>query len=207
MTATVNDVHAVLDALADARVGAWLDGGWGVDALLGTQTRVHSDLDLLVDIADLPAVPTALAALGYSLDVDWLPTRAAFATPAGQRVDLHPVTFDSTGTGWQAGAAADGADCPYPAAEFATGRVGGRTVGCLSARLQLVHHSGYLPRPHDRADIFRLAEAFGLALPPAYRRSAPPESGGEHAVQAEQGGAFEPHRLAVDDDERDREDG
>ena len=25
------------------------DGGWGVDALLGTQTRVHNDIDLFVE--------------------------------------------------------------------------------------------------------------------------------------------------------------
>ena len=24
----------------------WIDGGWGVDALLGTQTRPHSDVDI-----------------------------------------------------------------------------------------------------------------------------------------------------------------
>jgi lincosamide nucleotidyltransferase A/C/D/E len=29
-------------------VRAWLDGGWAVDALLGRQTRLHSDLDLAV---------------------------------------------------------------------------------------------------------------------------------------------------------------
>ena len=34
-------VHAVLDAVPDAVV----DGGWGVDALVGRQTRAHDDLD------------------------------------------------------------------------------------------------------------------------------------------------------------------
>jgi len=27
----------------------WLDGGWGVDALLGEQTRPHKDLDIVVE--------------------------------------------------------------------------------------------------------------------------------------------------------------
>jgi lincosamide nucleotidyltransferase A/C/D/E len=27
----------------------WLDGGWGVDALLGEQTRPHDDLDIVVE--------------------------------------------------------------------------------------------------------------------------------------------------------------
>lgn len=30
--------------MEDANVRVWLDGGWGVDALLGGQTRDHSDL-------------------------------------------------------------------------------------------------------------------------------------------------------------------
>lgn len=36
-----------LDA-RDAEV--WVGGGWGVDALLGEQTRQHSDLDLWLDV-------------------------------------------------------------------------------------------------------------------------------------------------------------
>lgn len=39
-------VIEVLDCLDAAEVTAWLDGGWGVDALVGSQTRPHSDLDL-----------------------------------------------------------------------------------------------------------------------------------------------------------------
>ena len=37
MTAT--DVHAVLDVLDAAGIRVWVDGGWGIDALLGRQTR------------------------------------------------------------------------------------------------------------------------------------------------------------------------
>ena len=38
----------------------WIDGGWGVDALLGEQTRPHSDLDLAVKLDDLPAFQCVL---------------------------------------------------------------------------------------------------------------------------------------------------
>jgi len=31
-----------------------LDGGWGVDALLGEQTREHGDLDIILNVEDLP---------------------------------------------------------------------------------------------------------------------------------------------------------
>src|SRR3954452_25100818 len=43
---TCSDVLSVL-ALADgAGARLWIDGGWGVDALLGGQTREHGDLDV-----------------------------------------------------------------------------------------------------------------------------------------------------------------
>lgn len=39
------DVLTLLSALDGLGVHYWLDGGWGVDCLLGEQTRPHSDLD------------------------------------------------------------------------------------------------------------------------------------------------------------------
>ena len=30
-------------------IDIWLDGGWGVDALLETETRAHNDIDLFVE--------------------------------------------------------------------------------------------------------------------------------------------------------------
>jgi lincosamide nucleotidyltransferase A/C/D/E len=43
-----DQVLAVLGELEAAGVDAWIDGGWGIDALLGRQTRQHDDLDLVV---------------------------------------------------------------------------------------------------------------------------------------------------------------
>ena len=37
---------AVVGLLEADGIDVWLDGGWGVDALLGQQTREHDDLDL-----------------------------------------------------------------------------------------------------------------------------------------------------------------
>ena len=42
------DVVALLRLLAEHRIDVWVDGGWGVDALLGEQTRPHSDVDIAV---------------------------------------------------------------------------------------------------------------------------------------------------------------
>jgi Aminoglycoside-2''-adenylyltransferase len=40
------DVHELVDRLRDAGVAVWVDGGWGIDALVGEQTRPHGDLDI-----------------------------------------------------------------------------------------------------------------------------------------------------------------
>ena len=54
----------ILQRLADDGVGACLGGGWAVDALLGQQTREHSDLDLWVAATDAEGLFSALADLG-----------------------------------------------------------------------------------------------------------------------------------------------
>ncbi len=33
-----------------AAIEVWLEGGWGVDALLGTQTRPHEDVDIILRV-------------------------------------------------------------------------------------------------------------------------------------------------------------
>lgn len=159
----------MLDRLAGAGLPAWIDGGWGVDALLGEQTRPHADLDLVVRLADADAVLGQLAVRDLRLSLDLRPTRLVAVAPDGRSVDLHPVTFDADGTGWQAGAGSGGADCQYPPAGFGTGRVAGRTVPCLTPALQVAHHSGYPPTERDRSDMRRLAARFGVRLPPELR--------------------------------------
>ncbi len=63
----------VLDALGQAGVASWWDGGWGVDALLGHRTSLHEDVDLVVELASLAEVQSALAGLGFHLVEDTRP--------------------------------------------------------------------------------------------------------------------------------------
>jgi lincosamide nucleotidyltransferase A/C/D/E len=43
-----SDVLEIVHAAEDAGIDIWLDGGWGIDALLEKQTREHTDLDVVV---------------------------------------------------------------------------------------------------------------------------------------------------------------
>lgn len=159
---------AVLDVLAAERIAFWLDGGWGVDALVGAQTRPHADLDVVVPEPQCARARDALAALGYAHDPSiepGLPARLVLRDEAGREIDVHPIVLDDEGNGWQPlGPDAWGA---YPSDGLTgEGKIEGRRVRCLTPELQLRHHLGYPLGDTDRHDLQLLAQQFGVALPP-----------------------------------------
>src|SRR4051794_33742852 len=96
------EVIGLLDSLDGSGIRCWVDGGWGVDALLGRQTREHSDLDLVIDNHGLTAAIDLIEEQGYALIRDWQPTAIAFRREAdGAEVDLHPVRKTHDGGGDQ----------------------------------------------------------------------------------------------------------
>jgi lincosamide nucleotidyltransferase A/C/D/E len=165
----VIDSDQVLDVLARLRAGgvrAWVGGGWGVDALVGEQTRAHDDLDLAIDSRDeIPAIH-ALEQAGFRIAADHRPTRFVMRTSTGVEVDLHPVDFTLAGPGVQR--VPGGRPFLYPADAFDTGRIAGHPVPCLSATQQIRFHLGYRPKDKDHHDMALLGDRLGLAIPPPY---------------------------------------
>ena len=166
-----DEVLDVLDRLAAQGTVAWVDGGWGVDALLERQTRDHSDLDLVIDAAAVPAFTSVLLTEGFEVVRDWLPTAIAFKHPGGRAIDLHPIELTPDGGGDQV--QRDGVERFHYAAPT-TGRIGGRVVACCSVETQIAAHLGYEPHEDDFADMRALAEKFGLELPTPYGSSGSP---------------------------------
>jgi lincosamide nucleotidyltransferase A/C/D/E len=113
----------------------WIAGGWGVDALVGHQTRIHSDLDLAVDVTQmaLDHLLQAFGRHGYGVEADWRPSRVALIADGARQVDVHPIVFDAQGTGWQANA--EGQEpFRYPEDAFAQGLIDGRVLPvCVAA--------------------------------------------------------------------------
>jgi lincosamide nucleotidyltransferase A/C/D/E len=60
----------ILVALWSHGVTASVDGGWGVDALVGRQTRPHEDLDLVVALGEVDEIKSALLPLAFSIAED-----------------------------------------------------------------------------------------------------------------------------------------
>jgi lincosamide nucleotidyltransferase A/C/D/E len=159
MTMREQDVLGVLALLGDADLTAWVDGGWGVDALIGVATREHDDLDLVVRLDEIALVRQVLARAGFlTVRRDWLPTALALADATGRSVDLHPVAPTLDGGGDQA--LPGGASFHYPAP--VQGAISAEPVLCVDARTQLLCHSGYELTDKDRRDIARLRRHFRL---------------------------------------------
>ena len=158
----------LLDCLDNAEVPIWLDGGWGVDALVGEQTRPHGDVDMVIARSDCSRAQSALATIELHHDPGaepGFPTRLVMLAADGRGVDFHPILFDENGNGWQE--LPGGAWCFYPVEGLAgEGHVEGRAVRCITAELRRWHHVGYPLKETDRHDLGLLATHFGLLLPP-----------------------------------------
>jgi len=143
----------------------WIDGGWGVDALLGGQTRPHSDLDLPVKLDDLPAFQRVLQIQAYSriyrpggAGWNWV-----FQDLAGRTVDLHGFVLDGQGNG-VLGDPAEGTMYPAGALD-GVGALGEIVLRCVAAPFVLKFRNGFEPRPVDHHDIAALCARFDLARP------------------------------------------
>jgi lincosamide nucleotidyltransferase A/C/D/E len=157
----------LLQLFRDAGIGFWLDGGWGVDALLGHQTRKHGDVDMIIADADFAAAQQLLSARGFAVQ-PW--NTFVMEDGATLQVNFHVVTFDEAGNGlWYA---EPGVQVRYPAYGFAgTGTIGGMPVRCLTPEAQIpAHRCPEGPREKDLLDLGRLAECFNLEIPPRLRR-------------------------------------
>jgi len=159
---TADDVLSALAVLRAAEADVWIGGGWGIDALLGEQSRPHRDLDLMHREAQEPAVLAALEAAGYVETLDCRPVRFVVADPHGREIDLHPLVFAADGSAVQA-SPDPGHPFVYPVQCFVTGTILGTVVPCLSPEQQVYFHQGYEPTDRDRHDMRRLRQAYGIA--------------------------------------------
>ena len=46
---SIKDAIEIINYAKTLGIQVWLDGGWGVDALLKKQTRPHNDIDLFIE--------------------------------------------------------------------------------------------------------------------------------------------------------------
>lgn len=159
---TLAEVLRVLSALIAAGCRFWLEGGWGVDALVGRQTRVHRDVDVDIDAACEEAALAVLGRLGYTVETDWRPNRVELVAAGRGWVDLHPLRIEDDGSARQA--ALGGGFHDFPGTFFTVGSLDGVPVPCVSARAQRLFRTGYEPRAVDTHDL-ALLDALAAGIP------------------------------------------
>ncbi|MDQ3099734.1 MAG: aminoglycoside nucleotidyltransferase [bacterium] len=146
----------------------WLDGGWGVDALLGKQTRLHGDVDIVIQEIDIQKLQLLLSDQGYAEMIrdDSSTWNFVMGDLEGNLIDVHVINFDAEGNG-DYGPIEKGVE--YPAYAFkGTGFIEDYPVKCLSAEYQVESHTGYQIDENDIKDVTALCEKFGIKYPREY---------------------------------------
>lgn len=172
---TVEDVVSIYRHLLNNGIPVWLSGGWGIDALLGRQTRPHKDLDVIMLLDDVVRLRELLRGEGYALKEVWSENRQAtdrqgvetatafvLQDAAGRELDVHAMRLDDQGKGipaWEAG------ELIFRREDVAgIGIIAGCTVQCLSAEMQVRCHTGYALPDKQLSDLRLLHEKYGEAI-------------------------------------------
>ena len=162
------DVINLYEIGRENRLTIWIDGGWGVDALLGYQSRPHKDLDIAIQEKDVPRLRELLQGKGYrEIKLDSVrPHNFVLGDEQGREIDIHVIVLDTNGNGIY-GPVGNGE--MYPADSLTgTGIIAGTQVQCISPEWMVKFHSGYALTKKDFRDVVALCEKFGIKLPEEY---------------------------------------
>lgn len=149
------------DALQVAGVRYWVIGGWGVDAILGRETRPHKDLDILAVRDDLVHLRRMFEVEGLALSHVWEESR--WIEDVGEPWPTAFVANDSNGRALDVhligvlprGAVVQHYDNPWqlPESFTSTGTIAGRRIPCVSAVAQIRMHVGYTLPAEQQVDL------------------------------------------------------
>ncbi len=174
---TPEDVVSICQLIEGYGMQVWLTGGWGIDALLGKNTRPHKDLDIFILADDVVCMNELLAQQGYQLKELWsenlgtvdskgntIDTAYVLNDPSGRELDMHAIRVDPHGNGIPAYAARAG--FVFAPEDLAgEGTVDGYAVRCQSAENQMVGHTGYSLPDYQWHDLDQLHDKFGVEIP------------------------------------------
>ncbi|MBL8062011.1 MAG: nucleotidyltransferase family protein [Anaerolineales bacterium] len=157
------DAIHILRLFEENQITVWVDGGWGVDALLGEQTRIHNDLDIALAHKDVPLLRSLLEERGYK-DIprnDSWECNFVLGDDFGHEVDVHSYTFDSEGNN------IFGVAYPFDSLT-GSGDIIGYPVKCISPEWMVKFHTGYMLDENDYHDVRFLCQRFDIEIPPDY---------------------------------------
>jgi len=173
---SAEDVIYLYHRLLDHNIRIWLVGGWGIDALLGEQTRPHKDLDVIMLVDDVGRMCELLSHDGYqfgylweenlwAIDTHGVKTATAFVLQdsEGRELDAHAMRLDAEGNGIPAW---DAEGRILKRQDLAgEGMVAGVLVPCFTPEMQMACHTGYELPDKQVLDLELLHKKFSVAYP------------------------------------------
>lgn len=159
------DAIEIITYAEETGINIWLDGGWGVDALLEIETREHNDIDLFVEVENGIKFIGILKEKGFNEIAETYTTTShtVWKDNKDRIVDLHMFEFNEQGDIIFEGET-------YPLEVFnGIGKIGNKTVRCINAESQVAFHLGYEYDENDVRDVKILCERFNIPLPDEYK--------------------------------------
>jgi lincosamide nucleotidyltransferase A/C/D/E len=175
-----DDVIRIYRRLSRHGIRVWLTGGWGIDALLGEQTRSHKDLDAIMLLDDVFRMSELMGRAGFTLKELWsenlwaidadenkIATAFVLQDTDDRQLDVHAMRLDDHGNGLPAWEAAEG--FLIKGQDLAgVGIIARFRVRCITPERQMLLHTGYNLPEEQLLDLERLHEKFGVEYPAEY---------------------------------------
>ena len=136
----VIDLYTTLEGLG---VEIWIDGGWGIDALLGEQTRAHKELDIAIQQKDVPMLRQFLLTRVYR-DVKLEEAKAwnfVMGDEHGREIDVHVNVFEDKGDGLYG--PAEKGEMYHATSLTGKDEIESYTVRCILPEWMVKFHSAY----------------------------------------------------------------
>lgn len=159
------DAKQILKLAADEKIKVFLDGGWGVDALVGYETRAHNDIDIFVEKSNYHRFIVLIKNNGfYEVKMEYTTmSHTVWEDEKGRIIDLHCFEYAENG------------EIVYEGEHFSSetfsgkGSIDGTEVSCIEPHSQVMFHLGYEFDENDMHDVKILCETFYIEIPKEYR--------------------------------------
>jgi len=156
-----SDAIEIITYAEENGINIWLDGGWGVDALLEEETRTHNDIDLFVEENNGKKFIDIIKEKGFAeiKEAYTTPSHTVWKDTKDRIIDLHIFKFNEQGNIVFEGET-------YTSNVFSgIGKIGNKMVRCIDAKNQVLFHLGYDYDENDIHDVKLLCERFNIPVP------------------------------------------
>lgn len=156
-----SDAVEIITLFRSKGIQLYLDGGWGVDALVGFESRIHNDMDIFIERQYKERAIKLLKDNGYHETVMeyTTPDHSLWQEDSARIIDLHIFSHNDNDDIIFEGEI-------FPKEVFSgKGRINDIEVDCITPEWQVIFHSGYELDNNDIKDVLLLCNRFNIEVP------------------------------------------